>query len=112
MKAIFTEHVEPRLRRLAPRLAVYECGFTVRGVPESSLAPYLKKAARKYPHAYIKSHPKGHETRDPVLDIRVLASGENPAEAARLCETIVKELENAVLRLGGVLVERYSKGAD
>ncbi|MCE4624681.1 MAG: nicotinamide mononucleotide deamidase-related protein [Desulfurococcales archaeon] len=101
MKAMFEQHVEPRLAREAPRKALHECGVIVRGVPESGIAPYLKRIARKYPHAYIKSHPKGHETDRPILDIRVLASAPTREEARSLAERIIAEIEETANGLGG-----------
>jgi len=101
MKEMFLRYVEPRLSRIAPRKAVHECGMRVYGVPESSIAPYLRRLARKYPHAYIKSHPKGHETDNPILEMRVLASAETQEEARRICLEVLGELRKAVEELGG-----------
>ncbi|MCE4627927.1 MAG: nicotinamide mononucleotide deamidase-related protein [Desulfurococcales archaeon] len=103
MKEMFSHYVEPRLARIAPRKAVHECGIRVLGVPESSIAPYLRRLARRYPHAYIKSHPKGHETENPVLEIRVLASAETPGEAERICLEVLSELRKIAEELGGAV---------
>ena len=103
MKVMFESYVEPRLRKIAPNRAVAECGVIVLGVPESGIAPYLKRLARKYPQAYIKSHPKGHETDNPVLDIRVLSSGPDMGAARKLCKKIVDEITDIARSLGGTI---------
>ena len=104
MKEIFSRYVEPRLQEMAPNKAVVDCGFTVIGVPESSLAPYIKRVARRYPTVYVKSHPKGHETDNPILEIRALASAPTGEEATTLALEALGELKKAALSLGGRIV--------
>ena len=103
MQAIFTEYVVPLLRRIAPERHLAECSVLVSGVPESELAPVLARLAKENPSAYIKSHPKGHEIRGPILDVRVLVGDSDPAraseKAARLADLIAEE----AARLGGSL---------
>ena len=93
MKAMFDNYVSPLLKRIAPHRRAVDCGFTVRGVPESSLAPWIKRAAKMEPSVYLKSHPKGHETGSPLLEIRALASAETldgaRAKALRVLEYVV-----------------------
>lgn len=81
MKAIFEAYVVPLLRGLAPPRHIVECSLVIEGVPESSLAPALKRLAKENPEAYIKSHPKGHEILGPVLDVRVLVSSPDAERA-------------------------------
>ncbi|GAB6148352.1 nicotinamide mononucleotide deamidase-related protein [Stetteria hydrogenophila] len=111
MEAIFEGEVVPRIKRLAPKLAVVECGVVVRGVPESSLAPLLGELARRNPSAYIKSHPKGHEVEEPVVDVRVLASAEREEDALELARNIIGEVKRKARELGGALEEEHCKGA-
>ncbi len=106
MKAIFEEEVVPRLKRLVPNHIVVECSVVVRGVPESSIAPFLKRLAKEYTKAYIKSHPKGHELEAPLLDIRVFVGGEGE-EIIKLAERIASLIEEEALRLGGRIERRY-----
>ncbi|MCE4608973.1 MAG: nicotinamide mononucleotide deamidase-related protein [Desulfurococcales archaeon] len=112
MKAIFLEEVKPILKKRAPNKAVIECGIVTREVPESGLAPYLKKLAKKYPTVYLKSHPKGHELSSPILDIRVLTFSRTLQEAKELADKILSELEDYVLELGGEIRERHCRSQD
>jgi nicotinamide-nucleotide amidase len=101
MKAMFEQYVEPRLRKIAPHKAVVDCGFLVRGVPESGLAPWIKKASKLEDSIYLKSHPKGHETRGPVLEIRVLASGKSREEALTKALRVLEFVAERAKELGG-----------
>lgn len=65
MEAMFDRSLRPLLEGIAPPGAVVECGLTVRGVPESSLAPYIKRASRVSRMVYVKSHPQGSELGEP-----------------------------------------------
>ncbi len=100
MQAMF-EEVMPTLRGLAPPLSVADCGFVVVGVPESALAPYVEESERKNPGCYVKSHPKGHEIRGPVLEIRVLASGRDPREAKERAQRALEVVKGGARSLGG-----------
>ena len=105
MKAMFEDYVVPRLSKIAPPRRLAECYVVVRGVPESSLAPALEEIARRHPKAYVKSHPKGHELREPVLEVRVLASAESLDDARREAEEVVKLVAEEAARLGGTAGE-------
>jgi len=104
MQAMF-EELMPRLKQLAPPLEVIDCGFIVVGVPESSLAPYVEEAERKNPGCYVKSHPKGHEIRGPVLEIRVLASARTRDEARELALRALEVVKGGARSLGGEITE-------
>ena len=101
MEEMFKAYVEPILREIAPERHIVECSLIVQGVPESSLAPALKKAAKKYSGVYLKSHPKGHETLGPILDVRALASAGSREEAETLAKRVLEEIEEAAKSIGG-----------
>ncbi len=101
MEAMFEQEVEPRIRPLAPKLAVVECSMLVAGVPESSLAPYIERAERSAPGLYVKSHPKGHEARGPIIEMRALASAPNHDEAASKAREALEVVRKAARELGG-----------
>lgn len=105
MEAMFESHVEPVLRRIAPRSSIVECGFTVKGVPESSLAPYIRRASRVSERVYVKSHPRGFEDRDPVVEVRVLVSAPEASEARRLAKQALGIVREGVIGLGGSIIE-------
>ena len=100
MQAMF-EEIMPSLMSIAPPLSVADCGFVVVGVPESALAPYIEESERKNPGCYVKSHPKGHEIRGPVLEIRVLASGANAKEARERALRALETVKAGARALGG-----------
>lgn len=112
MEAIFEDEVVPRIKVLAPEMAMAECSIVVKGVPESSLAPVLSELARRNPRAYIKSHPKGHEVEMPILDIRVLASMPNSKDALEYALKIIEEIKQLAEELGGVVEEKHCGGSD
>ncbi len=109
MKAMFLEEVKPILEKIAPNRHIAECGIVSLNIPESSIAPYLKKIARKYPNIYLKSHPKGHELSGPLLDIRILAYGKTKDEAKLTATKALDELAEIIKKLGGEIREKSCK---
>ncbi|HIQ55985.1 MAG TPA: nicotinamide mononucleotide deamidase-related protein [Pyrodictium sp.] len=99
MQAMFEHYVKPLLEEIGPKVCVVEKGYTVEGIPESSLAPILKRIAKVCRECYVKSHPKGDEITNPIIEVRVLASAHDCSEARRKVETVLRELERL---LGGV----------
>ncbi len=77
MEAMFTSYVLNAIRSMLPKLCVVEEGVRIVGLPESSLAPILKKAQKLCEDCYIKSHPMGAELGEPIIDVKVLASDES-----------------------------------
>jgi len=112
MQAMFDLYVKPILEERAPPRRFWECSLEVRGVPESSLAPKLEEVARRYPSTYIKSHPRGHELEEPVIDVRILASGETLEEAVSIAVEARKKLLEEAKRLGGRVHEGPCKTPD
>ncbi|MEB3786527.1 MAG: nicotinamide mononucleotide deamidase-related protein [Desulfurococcales archaeon] len=107
MKAIFEKHVEEYLRKkYAPHTFIVEYNVIVKGVPESGLAPFINELSKKHRDVYIKSHPKGHETSNPVLDIRVfVSSNKSRDEAEEKAKKIIDEIIEEARKLGGTIVE-------
>ncbi len=107
MKAIFEKHVEEYLRKkYAPHTFIAEYNVIIKGVPESGLAPFINDLSKKHRDVYIKSHPKGHETTNPILDIRVFVSSKKSKnEAEEKAKRIINEIIEASRKLGGTIVE-------
>ena len=99
MQAMFEHYVKPLLEEIGPRVCVVEESYTVKGIPESSLAPLLKQIAKVCRECYVKSHPKGDEIANPIIEVRVLASAHDCSEAKRKVVAVLRELERL---LGGV----------
>ncbi len=96
MKAMFESYVVKVISSLVPETCVVEKGMTLTGYPESEIAPLIKILSKKYPRAYIKSHPKGGELTIPVLDIKVLVSKKSCREAEEEAIKILGELERLI----------------
>ena len=101
MKAIFEESLEKILAEKAPHKHFAEKSIGVLGIPESAFAPYIDEIMKKYPKIYIKSHPRGHETKGPVLEIHITTYAETQRDAIKLVEYAAKEIIKKIDDLGG-----------
>ena len=104
LEAMWESWVEPRLRKIAPNKVVLEYSFKVSKVPESSAAPVLKDIVKKYPEVYVKTHPKGHEISEPLLEVYVMAFGKDEERVSELIRKVVSELKQKFSELGGRIV--------
>jgi len=100
MVEMFEKYVEPELRRRGPRRYLLEASFTVKGVPESSAAVAISKVMKRYVNIYIKSHPKGHEVKAPLLEMYVMVSSDDEVKGKELLNKVVKELKEELMKLG------------
>ena len=87
-----------------PNKVYYEENFVIKGVMESTIAPYVKELVKKY-DLYIKTHPKGKELENPILEIQIAGSSENKEEIEKRVKECKKELMEIGNRLGGVIEE-------
>ncbi len=101
MKAIFEEEVEKILSDRAPHKCYREVSIGVTGVPESTIAPYIEETMKRYPTIYIKSHPRGHETLGPILEIHITTYGTTKKEAKEAVEKAADDLIEKIRKLGG-----------
>ncbi len=92
MEAMYEGHVEPILRARGPNLHFAERSLRVVGVPEADLSRLIREAMRMSDKVYVKSHPRGHEVRGPVVEVHIYASAERREDA-----------EDAVARVEGFL---------
>ncbi len=95
-EVMFERYVIPLIKDVLPRLCVVEDGITVEGLPESSIAPLLKTIMKKYPNVYIKSHPKGSELVNPIVEIKVLASASNCDDASKLVRKVLEDVKQCL----------------
>ncbi len=105
LEAMWEGWVEVRLKEIAPPRHLVEKTFRVKGVPESSAAKVVKEVLRKYWPVYIKTHPKGNEIREPVLDVYVMVSGNSLPEAEEIADNVIEELMKRLKSLGGIIEE-------
>ncbi len=97
MKGIFTQSVVPILRRSGTKQPM-EDRVRIVGVFESSLAPILAQAHRKFPGLYFKSHPMGRETGvRSLIELHVYTIGDGDVGMVRdALSFVVRELRRAV----------------
>ncbi|MFN3622240.1 MAG: molybdopterin-binding protein, partial [Nitrososphaerales archaeon] len=88
LEAIFVESVAPIIKKLVGNLFVAEGWLEVRGLPESSLAPFLDKVVAKHGSTYVKSHPRGFEGSEPKLELYISTSKGSKIEAESLVEEV------------------------
>jgi nicotinamide-nucleotide amidase len=108
MEAIFEASVVPLLRQSAGNVGFYEMSIYADSIMESVLAPLIDKVMCDNPRVYIKSHPKGRESR-PHMELHLSTTGK-PAETPeeRLGKASV-ELAGMIEKAGGEVVKAETK---
>ncbi len=103
MEAIFEEAVTPMLRLAAGNVSFYEKSIFANNIMESVLAPLIDIVMHDNPLVYIKSHPKGRESK-PHMELHLSTSGkpeENPDEKLERAAT---KLAKLIREAGGEIV--------
>ena len=59
VKGIFKAYLEPLIRQRIGGFQLYELSLLIAGVSESTIAPMVNEAMKKYASIHIKSHPIG-----------------------------------------------------
>ena len=109
MEAIFEASVVPLLRQAAGDVGFYELSIYADNMMESVLAPLIDTVMHGNRQVYIKSHPKGRETK-PHMELHLSTSGkssENPQE--QLSKAAV-QLSALIEKAGGEVVKLESQG--
>ncbi|PCN50204.1 competence damage-inducible protein A [Candidatus Geothermarchaeota archaeon ex4572_27] len=104
MKAIFERHLMPLLAGRSG-LAYSEGSIVVTGVPESSIAPVVKKLMQEFGNVYIKSHPRGEELGASTIEIHVSSVDRSREKALENIRTVIDRLRRELSRLGGEIKE-------
>ena len=97
-KAIFVDTVSTIIRAKAGGNTFTEQWLRVSGVMESTLAPIIDQVMRQRPGVYIKSHPRGFETKNrPRIELHFSTFSKTPEKAKenvlRAAAEISKELK-------------------
>jgi nicotinamide-nucleotide amidase len=100
MKAIFNETVAPLLGQASGKIVFYERSIYVDGVMESSLAPLVARVMRDNLGVYVKSHPKGRESK-PHIEIHVSTTSKDAKKAEAKLERAIMQLSDMVGKIGG-----------
>jgi len=96
-KAIFLDTVSKVIRAKAGGNTFTEKWLRASGVMESAIAPIIDQVMRQYPGVYIKSHPRGFETKGRSrIELHFSTFSKKPEKAEaivrRAAEGISKEL--------------------
>lgn len=99
MKAIFSLHVAGLMAERS-NLKYAEGSLLVEGIPEPDLSPTIDEAVKRFPEAYIKSHPKGEEATSRI-ELHVSTFAESLEKAKGRIGEVIGWLEAEARRLGG-----------
>jgi nicotinamide-nucleotide amidase len=103
MKAIFEETVALLLKHVSGGSGFYDESVYVDGVMESSLAPLIDMVMSDNAGVYVKSHPKGRESR-PHFEVHLSVAADGDGFAERKLQEAVAQLSILVREAGGLLV--------
>lgn len=92
MEAIFDEYVAVEIKGKLGRMAFGEARLLFRGIPESSLAPLLDEVRKNNTNVYVKSHPKGTEAGQSVIEVHFTCYSANEEDANRLVSKAASDL--------------------
>jgi molybdopterin-biosynthesis enzyme MoeA-like protein len=88
-RAIFRKSVAAQIR-LRTGITYNERWVRVLGVMESTLAPLIDQAMKRWPDVYIKSHPRGFEgERIPHIDLHFSKFSSNSKQTRKEVEAVV-----------------------
>lgn len=101
MEAIFSRYLARLVQRRVGRRAFREMSMTVVGFYESELSPLIDTVMNRFPRVYVKSHPKGGETRGKsTIELHFSTEGSEPG---RLGRDIVYAVDLTARLLGELL---------
>lgn len=104
MKAMFTDSVEPEIRKKLGRLYRRAFRFKVEGIRESSLAPIIERELKRHPGTYIKSHPRGTVREVSRVELDIVAVNGEKSEAYTAANAVASEMVEAIKEKGGKVV--------
>ena len=106
MRAIMKESVLPEISKALGPNYFCEGILLVSTVIESILAPFIKKAMKNNPKAYIKSHPKGIVDGTSRIELSITTTATSKEAAEKIIEDALDEMQNSVLKLRGKILKR------
>jgi nicotinamide-nucleotide amidase len=108
MKAIYKASVQPEIRKKVGTLYTSKTVMHLTRIGESILAPGIVEALRRYPEAYIKSHPKGAKDGQPSVELDLVTISTKKKEAESLCNEITRFFEDKIAAGGGTILKKTS----
>jgi nicotinamide-nucleotide amidase len=106
MKAIFEEHILPRIKKSVGKFVAEELNYNARGLTEAMIAPVLIEIVKSHPKnmIYLKTHPRGYyRKKTPQIKIQLISRGDNEKEVKNRLATISKVIEKEVVKRGGII---------
>jgi nicotinamide-nucleotide amidase len=106
MKAIFKDHILPRIKKSVGNFVAEELNYNTRGLTEAMIAPVLIEIVKSHPKnmIYLKTHPRGYyRKRTPQIMIQMISRGENEKEVKDRLSAISKIIEKEIVKLGGTI---------
>ena len=106
MKAIFEEHILPRIKKSIGKFVAEELNYNTRGLTEPMIAPVLIEIVKSHPKnmIYLKTHPRGYyRKKTPQLKIQMISRGDNETEVKNRLAAISKVMEKEILKRGGMI---------
>jgi len=100
MEAIFDETVAPMLRNAASNISFYEKRIYADKILESNMAPIIDQVMLDNPSVYIKSHPRGVESK-PHLEIHLSLKALESEKPKEKLEKAASQLARLTAEQGG-----------
>ena len=104
MEAIFESSVVPLLRKAAGELGFFELSIYADNIMESVLAPLIDTVMRDNLHVYVKSHPKGRESK-PHMELHLSTSGKPSQNPQEILAKAALQLSGLIEKAGGEVVK-------
>jgi molybdopterin-biosynthesis enzyme MoeA-like protein len=104
MKAIFTSHILPLIKKGVGKFVAKEVNYSVRGVSEAMIAPALSRIVKANPGdgIYLKTHPKGYyKNTTPQIRVQLICKGDDAQKVKKRLDKISAQLLKEIKRLGG-----------
>lgn len=103
MKAVFSSHVMPLVRKGAGKFVAKEVSYMVSGVSEGMIAPALERIVNAHPSdaIYLKTHPRGYRKTTPRIRVQLICKGAEAGAVKERFDRISKQLLKEIKRLGG-----------
>jgi molybdenum cofactor synthesis domain-containing protein len=100
-KAIFKETIATEIHHQAGENKFVEQWLRVTGVMESTLAPLVVQTMRRWPHVYIKSHPRRLSGTTPIIELHLSALSSTPNATSKDIQAATGFLTKRLRSLNG-----------
>ncbi len=109
MKSIFRESVEPEVKSRLGKLYRSYVSLKLEGILESTLAPLIEKKLKRYPGAYVKSHPRGITDDVSRIELDISVVDERKERAELTVARIESEMRDEMEAAGAVVMNRSAR---